>query len=308
MHVIHAILNQKYPTNPIHLARRSKTAWMDMSRSSLKAKPINSTSLKKKITSLFIKFRDLTSSKETYPPSRYYYTEPVKDGKGHSGFQLCLQSAVCVHGVCHLHLRAAAKLSSLPRRGGRNLQRSMISSTGVLSTQYNKTVNSQFGRLGIITAWQTKNTKTASTNGVRKWITTCAGKMAGWHWQVCSGCARAPTSSAPILKATSFCPNVRPRGWARLNSMANNVTLNVEADLPVEVNGVAAKSALLDTDQEDVPSFITFSDIRMVVVRRSKGVGIRLWDNAREERRTLPQPTVVSRQRRVARPCHVYPL
>jgi uncharacterized protein (DUF1684 family) len=30
---------------------------------------------------LFIKFKDLTSGKETYPPSRYYYTEPVKDGK-----------------------------------------------------------------------------------------------------------------------------------------------------------------------------------------------------------------------------------
>lgn len=30
---------------------------------------------------LFIKFRDLTNNKETYPPSRYYYTEPVKDGK-----------------------------------------------------------------------------------------------------------------------------------------------------------------------------------------------------------------------------------
>lgn len=31
---------------------------------------------------LFIKFRDETSSKETYPPSRYYYTESVgKDGK-----------------------------------------------------------------------------------------------------------------------------------------------------------------------------------------------------------------------------------
>lgn len=31
---------------------------------------------------LFIKFKDLTSSKETYPPSRYYYTEPVgADGK-----------------------------------------------------------------------------------------------------------------------------------------------------------------------------------------------------------------------------------
>lgn len=30
---------------------------------------------------LFIKFRDLTSSKETYPPSRYCYTPPVIDGK-----------------------------------------------------------------------------------------------------------------------------------------------------------------------------------------------------------------------------------
>ncbi|HAV76552.1 MAG TPA: hypothetical protein DCX53_04270 [Anaerolineae bacterium] len=31
---------------------------------------------------LFIRFRDETSKKETYPPSRYYYTEPIKeDGK-----------------------------------------------------------------------------------------------------------------------------------------------------------------------------------------------------------------------------------
>lgn len=30
---------------------------------------------------LFLKFKDLTSGKETYPPSRYLYTAPVKDGK-----------------------------------------------------------------------------------------------------------------------------------------------------------------------------------------------------------------------------------
>jgi uncharacterized protein (DUF1684 family) len=30
---------------------------------------------------LFLKFRDLTSGKETYPPSRYHYTRPVEDGK-----------------------------------------------------------------------------------------------------------------------------------------------------------------------------------------------------------------------------------
>jgi uncharacterized protein (DUF1684 family) len=30
---------------------------------------------------LFLKFKDLSSGKETYPPSRYLYTEPVQEGK-----------------------------------------------------------------------------------------------------------------------------------------------------------------------------------------------------------------------------------
>jgi uncharacterized protein (DUF1684 family) len=30
---------------------------------------------------LFLKFKDLTSGKESYPPSRYLYTPPEKDGK-----------------------------------------------------------------------------------------------------------------------------------------------------------------------------------------------------------------------------------
>ena len=38
----------------------------------------------------------------------------------------------------------------------------------------------------------------------------------------------------------------------------NGVILNVELDTPVEVNGVQTKIARLDTDEEDVPSFITF--------------------------------------------------
>jgi hypothetical protein len=83
-------------------------------------------------------------------------------------------------------------------------------------------------------------------------------------------------------------PSRAPQRLGTFEFDGDNVTLNVEADLPVEVNGVATTSALLDADQEDVPSFITFSDIRVVVVRRSKGIGIRLWDNARKERRTFP--------------------
>jgi len=81
------------------------------------------------------------------------------------------------------------------------------------------------------------------------------------------------------------------RAPARLGTFefdGNNVTLNVEDSLPVEVNGVPSASALLDADQEDVPSFLTFNDMRMVVVRRSKGVGIRVWDNTCKRRRTFP--------------------
>ncbi len=83
-------------------------------------------------------------------------------------------------------------------------------------------------------------------------------------------------------------PGSAPARLGTFDFDGNNVTLNVEADVPVEVNGVESTTALLDADQEDVPSFITFQQMRMVVVRRSKGVGIRVWDNAREERRTFP--------------------
>ena len=83
-------------------------------------------------------------------------------------------------------------------------------------------------------------------------------------------------------------PNRAPQNLGSFVFDGNNVTLNVDLDIPVEVNGVQTKIARLDTDEEDVPSFITFNDMRMVVVRRSKGVGIRLWDNTRDERRTFP--------------------
>lgn len=83
-------------------------------------------------------------------------------------------------------------------------------------------------------------------------------------------------------------PESAPARLGTFEFDGTSVTLKVEANLPVEVNGVPTKSMQLETDQEDVPSFITFEDMRMVVVRRSKGIGIRLWDNAREERRSFP--------------------
>ena len=84
-------------------------------------------------------------------------------------------------------------------------------------------------------------------------------------------------------------PARAPRRLGTFEFDGNNVTLNVEDQTLVEVNGVPTTHALLDADQEDIPSFITFNDMRMVVVRRSKGVGIRLWDNTRQERRIFPR-------------------
>lgn len=83
-------------------------------------------------------------------------------------------------------------------------------------------------------------------------------------------------------------PNRAPKKLGRFEFDGNNVTLYVDTERSVEVNGVETKTALLDADQEDVPSFITMDEMRMVVVRRSKGVGIRLWDNTRKERHDHP--------------------
>jgi Protein of unknown function (DUF1684) len=84
-------------------------------------------------------------------------------------------------------------------------------------------------------------------------------------------------------------PKRAPRWIGTCEFDGNNVTLNVEDQTVVEVNGVRTTEALLDADQEAVPSFITFNDMWMVVVRRSKGGGIRLWDNTQQERRIFPR-------------------
>ncbi len=83
-------------------------------------------------------------------------------------------------------------------------------------------------------------------------------------------------------------PARAPGHLGRFEFDGHNVTLHVDAKQTVEVNGVETQEAVLDADEEDVPSFITMDEMRMVVVRRSKGVGIRIWDNTRSERRTFP--------------------
>ena len=107
--------------------------------------------------------------------------------------------------------------------------------------------------------------------------------LAGLYWLRKGTNEIGSDSGADILL-----PQRLPAKLGTFEFDGNNVTLDVEDGTTVEVNGTPARNVLLDADQEDVPSFITFDDIRMVVVRRSKGVGIRVWDNRREARRTFP--------------------
>jgi len=56
----------------------------------------------------------------------------------------------------------------------------------------------------------------------------------------------------------------------------------------VHVNGRSASKAILKSSQEAKPSFITWNDIRMVLHTHADKYGIRIWDNQRKERLTLP--------------------
>ena len=112
--------------------------------------------------------------------------------------------------------------------------------------------------------------------------------MAGWRWPVCSGCAQGQNIIGSNPDSDILLPQRAPARLGLFDFDGEHVTLQVESGTLVEVNGMETKTAQLDTDLEDVPSFITFGEMRMVVVRRSKGVGIRLWDNTRQQRRLFP--------------------
>ncbi len=56
----------------------------------------------------------------------------------------------------------------------------------------------------------------------------------------------------------------------------------------VQVNGRLTSKAILRSSQEAKPSFITWNDIRMVLHTHADKYAIRIWDNQRKERFTLP--------------------
>jgi len=66
------------------------------------------------------------------------------------------------------------------------------------------------------------------------------------------------------------------------------VRLQVAEGVPVRVNDRLVQKAILKSSREAKPSFITWNDIRMVVHEHADRYAIRIWDNKREQRFSLP--------------------
>jgi uncharacterized protein (DUF1684 family) len=64
--------------------------------------------------------------------------------------------------------------------------------------------------------------------------------------------------------------------------------LQVADGIMVQVNGKPVKKAVLKSSQDAKPSFITWNDIRMVLHEHGGKYAMRIWDNHRRHRVTLP--------------------
>ncbi len=84
-------------------------------------------------------------------------------------------------------------------------------------------------------------------------------------------------------------PKPAPRVIGAFEYDGAAVTLTLDTGQSIEVNGVLVTApTVLESDDSQSPSFVTYQNLRMVAIRRPHGVGVRLWDNGRPERSTFP--------------------
>jgi uncharacterized protein (DUF1684 family) len=86
-------------------------------------------------------------------------------------------------------------------------------------------------------------------------------------------------------------PERTPANIGYLEYNGKSVSLRMNAGQKITVNDKQTDFAVLEFDTSDSPSFITIEDVRLVVIQRGNRLGVRMWDNQREERRTFPART-----------------
>jgi uncharacterized protein (DUF1684 family) len=70
-----------------------------------------------------------------------------------------------------------------------------------------------------------------------------------------------------------------------------SVSLHTNTGQKISVNGKLVDFAILQSDISGDPSYVTLDDVCLIVIERGHRIGIRMWDNQREERQTFPTRT-----------------
>ena len=83
-------------------------------------------------------------------------------------------------------------------------------------------------------------------------------------------------------------PERLPANVGYLEYNGKSVSLRANQGQKVNVNNKQVDFAILQPDVSDNPSFLTIEDVRLVIIQRGNRIGVRMWDNQREERRTFP--------------------
>ncbi|MFN8411885.1 MAG: DUF1684 domain-containing protein [Anaerolineales bacterium] len=86
-------------------------------------------------------------------------------------------------------------------------------------------------------------------------------------------------------------PSRLPANIGYLEYNGKSVSLRANSNQKIHVNEKITDFAILQPDISDTPSFINIQNIRLVVIQRGNRVGVRMWDNERELRRSFPART-----------------
>ena len=107
--------------------------------------------------------------------------------------------------------------------------------------------------------------------------------LVGLHW-LRDG--RNLIGSNPLCEISL--PETAPTFLGIVEKKGKTVRFQATEGVPVKINGKPAGKTILKSTQDEHPSFITWSKLRMVLHEHGGRYAIRVWDNAREERFSLP--------------------
>ncbi|MBE0672078.1 MAG: DUF1684 domain-containing protein [Anaerolineales bacterium] len=86
-------------------------------------------------------------------------------------------------------------------------------------------------------------------------------------------------------------PERIPQNIGSIEYNGRSVTFRAAPGQEVQVNDKPADFAILQPDISENPSYLQLQDIQLVVIQRGNRMGVRIWDNQREKRRSFPART-----------------